>query len=291
MFLQPELLEDKKCNSCYRCRVDRQWSLHTAPHVLIITLNLNYSANGAKLLSAADNAVTVNVGQHRYEIFAVVSHIGPKRVGGHYIAYTEANGIWNCFDDSTVTRNKHWRSRMEQNETPCIFFLRRNIDREECIQSRQQHETSAQKQEGPIENTSSVIAGDKTVDDVSSVIVEEPDFMPSILFSMQGAEIQERSAFQLDAYMALWKLNMPSPKKRNIKIAKTNFEASSFGGSIRPFLHQATIEMLSTTTDWVDMEANNSFIIHLAVALNKVPLALHTLFARFGKRDTPGKTR
>ena len=34
---------------------------------------------------------------------------------------------------------------MEQNEIPCIFFLRRNIDREECIQSRQQHETSAQR--------------------------------------------------------------------------------------------------------------------------------------------------
>ena len=80
VFLQPELLQDKKCNSCSKCRVDRQWSLHTAPHVLIITLQLNYSANGSKLLSAADNAVTVNVGQHRYEIFAVVSHIGPKRV-------------------------------------------------------------------------------------------------------------------------------------------------------------------------------------------------------------------
>jgi casein kinase II subunit alpha len=331
-FLQPELLQDVICNSCSQCRVDRQWSLHTAPDVLIITLTLNYSPNGAKLLSAADNADTVNVGQHRYEIFAVVSHIGPKLDKGHYIAYTETNGSWNCFDDVTVTRNKHWRSRMIQNETPCIFFLRK-IAREECIQSRQQHEisaqkqegpientspvivgdknfddvssliaeepdfmpsilfsvqheTSAQKQEGPIENTSSVIAGDKNVDDVGSLIAEEPDFMPSILFSMQGAEIKERSAFQLDVYMALWKLNMPSPKKRNIKIAKTNFEASSYGGSIRPFLHQATIEMLSTTTDWMDMEANNSFIIHLAVALNKVPLALHTLFARYGKRDT-----
>jgi serine/threonine protein kinase len=140
---QYELLEKVQC-VCGANRVDRKFNLDTAPNVLIVALKLNYSDTGAKLLSTVLNEDTVNVGQHRYKIFAVVSHIGHRRVTGHYIAYTEKNGNWNCFNDSTATRGKHWRSELEQDETPCIFFLRK-ISGEECIQSRQQHETSAQR--------------------------------------------------------------------------------------------------------------------------------------------------
>jgi ubiquitin C-terminal hydrolase len=123
---QYELLEGVEC-VCGARRVDRKFNLDTAPNVLIVALKLNYSDTGAKLLSTVLSEDTVNVGQHRYKIFAVVSHIGRMRVTGHYIAYTERNGNWNCFNDSTVTRSKHWRSELEQDETPCVFFLRKII--------------------------------------------------------------------------------------------------------------------------------------------------------------------
>jgi hypothetical protein len=108
----------------------------------------------------------------------------------------------------------------------------------------------------------------------------EPEIMRGILFSMQSASIHD--SFELDSYMSLWTLEWPEPMRRNITIGEDTFEISSFGSSIKPFLHQATFNLLSldTTNDWIDIHKNHSFIIHLAVAMNKCPLALHTLFAR-----------
>ena len=112
----------------------------------------------------------------------------------------------------------------------------------------------------------------------------EPEIMRGILFSMQGASIHD--SFQLDSYMNLWTLERPEQTRRNITVGENTFEVISFGTSIKPFLHQATFNLLSlhTTNDWIDMHENNSFIIHLAVAMNKCPLALHTMFARNCRR-------
>jgi serine/threonine protein kinase len=111
-------------------------------------------------------------------------------------------------------------------------------------------------------------------------INNEPRVIKSILFSMQGDHVHDE--FQLDTYLNHWKLRLPQPKMRYITIAKTDFELRDFGGAIEPFLHKATIDMLSNAqmSDWLDLKTNNSFLIHLAIAMNKVPLALHTAFAR-----------
>jgi serine/threonine protein kinase len=111
---------------------------------------------------------------------------------------------------------------------------------------------------------------------------KEPNIMQSILLSMQGDVNHGRKPFGLDAYVNLWRLHMPSPKRQQVTIASIPFETTNFGSSIRPFLHQATIDLLlmKDITDWLDIDANNSFVIHLALAMNKNPLALHTMFAR-----------
>jgi serine/threonine protein kinase len=111
---------------------------------------------------------------------------------------------------------------------------------------------------------------------------KEPNIMQSILLSMQGDMQDARKAFDLHASMTLWRLQMPFSKKKGITIAETDFDTTDFGSSIKPFLHQATIDLLSMNdiTHWLDIDANNSFVIHLAVAMNKNPLALHTMFAR-----------
>ena len=111
----------------------------------------------------------------------------------------------------------------------------------------------------------------------------EPVIMQSIMFSMQGSvDHAEAHPFDLAAYLLLWKLRMPLPRMQTITIANTDFESRDFGISIRPFLHQATIDLLlmNNITEWLDIDANNSFVIHLALAMNKNPLALHTMFAR-----------
>ena len=121
--------------------------------------------------------------------------------------------------------------------------------------------------------------------------LQEPDIIQSIMFSMQGDVSDARDSFDLHAYMVLWRLRMPSPSSQNITIASTAFETSDFGSSIKPFLHQATIDLLlmEDIANWLDIDANNSFVVHLAIAMNKNPLALHTMFARNCTRNLQAK--
>jgi serine/threonine protein kinase len=121
--------------------------------------------------------------------------------------------------------------------------------------------------------------------------LHEPDIIQSIMFSMQGDVSDARDSFDLHAYMALWRLRMPSPSLQNITIAGTAFETRNFGSSIKPFLHQATIDLLlmEDIANWLDIDANNSFVVHLAIAMNKNPLALHTMFARNCTRNLQAK--
>ena len=119
----------------------------------------------------------------------------------------------------------------------------------------------------------------------------EPSIIQSIMLSMQGNVNDAQESFDFHAYMVLWKLRMPVSKTKNISIANTAFESNDFGSSIKPFLHQATIDLLlmEDITNWLDIDANNSFIIHLALAMKKHPLALHTMFARNCTRNLQAK--
>jgi serine/threonine protein kinase len=119
----------------------------------------------------------------------------------------------------------------------------------------------------------------------------EPNIVQSIMFSMQGDTHHPGKSFDVNAYMDLWGLQAPIPKTGNITISGNVFEAKDFGSSIKPFLHQATIDLLLMTdiTSWLDIDANNSFVIHLAMAMNKNPLALHTMFARNCSRIVQAK--
>ena len=120
---------------------------------------------------------------------------------------------------------------------------------------------------------------------------KEPSIIQTIMFSMQGDMNDARDSFDLDAYMALWRLPMPLPISKNITIANNAFTTTNYGSCIRPFLHKATINLLlmEDYTNWLDINANNSFVVHLAIAMNKNPLALHTMFARNCTRNMQAK--
>ncbi len=121
-------LQEFKCVECSAIDVSRKWHLETAPNVLIVSLN--WENEGSRNNRRATSDDIVQVGKHRYRIFAVISHIGPSTHSGHYIAYTETNGCWTCFNDSDVENNKHWKKN--ETEKPWMFFLRKlpqeNID-------------------------------------------------------------------------------------------------------------------------------------------------------------------
>ena len=179
-WLQYNPLDNVQCanESCDAMIVDRKWNLDTAPDVMIIALNMQYSKDGEKQLNPAHSGDTVDVDKHRYEIFGVVSHIGRTRENGHYIAHTKRNGNWNCFDDSIVISNKHWLSTLKQHETPCMFFLR-NIPREESQQCSHQHKTSKPNDSLFVVNGSPSmaddlhIAGNKNAEVSYSLIADE----------------------------------------------------------------------------------------------------------------------
>ena len=158
------------------------------------------------------------------------------------------------------------------------------------VQSSTANATPSPQSQHDTNDSSGVPKGEESADKTNAVLQPsydsdgidcEPKVVKCIMFSMQGNNVD--NAFQLDAYLTLWKLQLPQPKTRSITISKTIFELRDFGGTIEPFLNRATFDMLSNTpniSDWFDLKANNSFLIHLAIAMNKVPLALHTALAR-----------
>jgi ubiquitin carboxyl-terminal hydrolase 5/13 len=68
------------------------------------TLDEVVAQMAAESASAAAPAATWagHDGEGRYELFAIISHLGKNTGGGHYVAHVKKNGVWCIFNDRKV---------------------------------------------------------------------------------------------------------------------------------------------------------------------------------------------
>ena len=98
------------CNICKRC-CDAFYSisLYSTPHYLIINLKRNSDLSEYNVVFPEKlnllNFVSYKEGNTYFELYAVISHIGPSSMNGYFIAYCKSNidKKWYKYNDAIVT--------------------------------------------------------------------------------------------------------------------------------------------------------------------------------------------
>ena len=114
------------CNICNKlCDALYSTTLYSAPNYLIINLNRGKGAvyeckvNFPEQLNII-NYVTFTQGITVYELYAVICHLGPSSMSGHFVAYVRNNEDykWYLYNDAIVTKC------IQHNRMPYIIFYR-----------------------------------------------------------------------------------------------------------------------------------------------------------------------
>jgi len=118
------------CNMC-NCTCDSLYGsyLYSTPNYLIINLNRGRGAVYECNVNFPDqlnlfNYVSFKMGNTVYELYAVISHIGPNSMSGHFIAFckNKIDRKWYKYNDAFVTlceNPNEYRSGM-----PYILFYK-----------------------------------------------------------------------------------------------------------------------------------------------------------------------
>jgi len=118
------------CSTCNSCCDSLYGSyLYSTPNYLIINLNrgrgavYEYNVNFPDQLNLF-NYVSFKMGNTVYELYAVISHIGPNSMSGHFIAFckNKIDRKWYKYNDAFVTlceNPNEYRSGM-----PYILFYK-----------------------------------------------------------------------------------------------------------------------------------------------------------------------
>ena len=118
------------CNICRRnCDAFYQTSLYSLPNYLIINLNRGKGAvYECKVIFPEYlnllNFVSFQDGKTYFKLYAVISHIGPSSMSGHFVAYcrNDIDKKWYKYNDSIVTPCE---KEQEYNEgMPYILFYK-----------------------------------------------------------------------------------------------------------------------------------------------------------------------
>ena len=104
-------------------------SLYSAPNNLIINLNRGKGAvyeckvNFPEILNIF-NYVFLKTGVTVYELYAVICHLGPSSMSGHFVAYcrNRIDQKWYLYNDANVTLCQ--QPREYENKMACILFYR-----------------------------------------------------------------------------------------------------------------------------------------------------------------------
>ena len=99
------------CNQCNKlCDAFYTTILYSSPIYLVINLNRGKGAvyeckvNFPEQLSII-NYITNKNGYTAYELYAVICHLGPSSMSGHFVAYcrNRIDNKWYLYNDATVT--------------------------------------------------------------------------------------------------------------------------------------------------------------------------------------------
>ena len=98
------------CNICQRnCDALYSTNLYSLPNYLIINLNRGKGAiyeckiNYPEKLNLLNFVTFQDGGNTYFELYSVISHIGPSSMSGHFVAYCKYENKWYKYNDSFVT--------------------------------------------------------------------------------------------------------------------------------------------------------------------------------------------
>ena len=118
------------CNICNKlCNTYYSTTLYSGPNNLIINLNRGKGAvyeckvNFPSQLNIL-NYITYNGGMAVYELYAVICHLGPSSMSGHFVAYCKnrIDNQWYLYNDAIIT--KCTRKYQYNDGMPYILFYR-----------------------------------------------------------------------------------------------------------------------------------------------------------------------
>ena len=118
------------CNACNKlCNAYYSTILYSAPKYLIINLNRGKGAvyeckvNFPEQLNIL-NYVTYKQGVTTYGLYAVICHLGPSSMSGHFVAYcrNRIDNQWYLYNDGIVT--KCTKQKQYNDGMPYILFYR-----------------------------------------------------------------------------------------------------------------------------------------------------------------------
>ena len=112
-YQEPEILSGMNqifCNNCRRqANASTRNSMFTSPEVLTIILNrgkgLEFQVEFEyPLILNLDKFVNDKNSNNKYELIAVLTHIGPSGMAGHFIAFCKSpvDDKWYCYNDADV---------------------------------------------------------------------------------------------------------------------------------------------------------------------------------------------
>ena len=113
---------NKLCNSLYST------ILYSGPSYLIINLNRGKGAvyeckvNFPEQLDISDFVTFKNEGKTVYRLYAVICHLGPSSMSGHFVAYcrNRMDNKWYLYNDGIVTEFE--RPQQYNDGMPYILF-------------------------------------------------------------------------------------------------------------------------------------------------------------------------
>eukprot|EP00250_Pteridium_aquilinum_P007144 c16928_g1_i1 orf=482-2650(-) len=149
-FLAVEELQEENKICCSQCNKaasrSKQLSFSKSPQVLVIQLK-RYKASEIfptkierdvkyemfldlmPFISKGDHADSVQEGDWKYKLYAVLVHSGWSTSSGHYYCYVQTSpGIWHCMNDSLVSRASEWT--VLNQEAYILFYIREGIKEE-----------------------------------------------------------------------------------------------------------------------------------------------------------------
>jgi ubiquitin carboxyl-terminal hydrolase 2/21 len=122
------------CNYC-KCNSPSYYStsIYSSPEILILILNrgrgniYNVKLNFNEVIDIG-NYVQIKKSKNLiYHLYAIVSHIGPSSMAGHFIAFCKSpiDGKWYKFNDAIVDYVGEFNNNVSNFGTPYILFYER----------------------------------------------------------------------------------------------------------------------------------------------------------------------
>ena len=136
-FVQPAIMNGDNmmfCNKCQQLSITSYTTkIYSSPKILILILNrgkgneFKVKINFEKIISIGKYVELNKEEELKYELYAVLTHLGTSDMSGHFIAfcYSIIDKIWYKFNDAFVDPVNDFQKEVHDFEEPYILFYRK----------------------------------------------------------------------------------------------------------------------------------------------------------------------